>query len=132
MKKVAVSLILMLQCSGLALYHWRMEHDPNGYFWHQYKWTVIFDCSWSLPYSLLQLVFAVTDDSDRSIFDKQFLTIGGLMSLILTISYVLDYFGIIKHTYGFMIAIFGTFCVTTMIIISMVQHGYYKNKNEDD
>lgn len=125
-KKLAIPAILELQWTCLGLYFWRMSHDPKRVYWNNYIWTVFYDSSIMLPFILLSLVFALTREKERSIFDAQFLIIGAVFMAILNIAVIMQGYNLIAHTYGYQISILAIILLTFIIIISAYRHGFYK------
>lgn len=125
MKKIAIPVILELHCLGMLIYFFRMSHDPAGIYWQQYGWTLFFDCANILPLVLLSLLLVFYDK--RGLFDRQFLFIEAIFSISLMIAFVLQYCGMMKHTYGYQISICGIAITTFLIIFNILKHGYLKN-----
>lgn len=124
-KKLGISVILMLECFGLLIYFLRMSHDPSGVYWHQYGWTILYDASIMLPLALLSLLFAFSEQKERCIFDKYFLIIIGMLTFTINIAVIAQYYNLIAHTYGLQISIVGIIVATFMISLSAYRHGYY-------
>jgi hypothetical protein len=125
MKKIAIPVILELHCMGMLLYFWRMSNDPGGVHWRDYGWAVLFDCANILPLVLLSFVFFFREK--QAFFDKQFLLIEAIFSLSLFLVFVLQYWGLVQHTYGYQISISGVAVTTFLIIFNSIKYEYYKN-----
>jgi len=127
MKKLAVSSIMAMQWVCLLVYFWRMSNDtPTQTYWNNYHWTVFYDSSLMMPLTLFCLVFALTGEFERSIFDKQFLTINAIFTFGLNVAVIMQGYNIIEHTYGFQVAIVAMIITTIFIITSAARHGYFK------
>lgn len=104
-----------------------MSHDPKKIYWNNYLWTVFYDTAIMLPFILLCAVFAFTREKERSMFDAQFLIIGGIFMLILNIAVVMQAYDIIGHTYGYQISVLGIIILTFIIVVSAYRHEFYKS-----
>jgi hypothetical protein len=127
MKKVGTPFILMLECSGMLLYFWRMAHDPDGTYWHNYGWTVLYDSAMMLPLCLLSLLFSVSTAEERGAFDKYFLFIIVLFTFTINMAVVAQYYNLIAHTYGLQVSIVGIIVATVMVLTSIFRHGTFKD-----
>lgn len=125
-KKLGVSLILECHCICSLIYFWRMSHDPGQMYWHQFGWSVYFNCIMILPTMLLSVLFSFTSDCECSLFDIHFLTIEIIFSSSLFVAFILQYLNILQHTYGYQICIAGIISATFLIIFNSVKHGYYR------
>jgi len=111
----------------MALYFWRMSHDPLGRYWQEYGWTVFYDSTMMLSIIALCFIFAFTTAEQRSTFDMYFLTIFGLYELILNIAVVAQKYDLIEHTYGLYITSIAIAATTIMISICSYRYGYLQN-----
>lgn len=125
-KRVGISIILVIECLGMLIYFWRMSHDPLHIYWVQYGWTVFYDTSMMLPLSLLALLLAITDEKDRCIFDKYFLITIGLYTFTINMAVIAQYYNLIARTHGLQISTGGLIVATVLIVITAYKHGYYE------
>ncbi len=132
-KKYGVTSILILHLTGMFIYFWRMSHDiindkyPKGYYYIMPGWATFYFTALMLPHMLLCFLFASSRQSERCIFDNNFLLIDALFTLSINIAIFMQMYNLIEHTYGLQITILGIIATTAMIAFSASRHGFYKD-----
>lgn len=118
--------MLVLECTGMLIYFWRMAHDPQEIYWHQYGWTVFYLSSFLIPLSILPIFLALTEEKQRCIFDKYFLFTIGIYTFTINMAVIAQYYNLIAKTYGLQVSTGGLIVATILIVVTAYKHGYYE------
>lgn len=98
------------------------SENYNDYGWSVYyfsinNFTIINYC----------LMFAFIDKEKLGQSVNTFVLVDAIFTAVLWLAIVLNYKGVLEHTYGFYISILGMIITTILIVIIGVRYGYFKD-----
>lgn len=121
MKRTFIPATLM----GHSLANLIYFYDPQKTHWKSFGWATYFHCTQALFICVFCTVFALVNK--KSFFDNQFLLIEVLYNLALTVAFILNFNGILQHTYGLIITCLSIISCTGIILLFGIKHDLLKN-----
>lgn len=95
--------------------------------WGEYVWSIYYTIITNLTIAAYCLLISMTTEYNRGEFAINFIALDAIFTVALTITIILQYYKIIKYTYGFQLCVLGMIITTIMIGISAIRYGTFKS-----